>query len=152
MKSQLSSKNKALTRQQLGQAVEGMLSGLAAVEARLGTKAWLASLIGAGATQGVQAERLREVLDRDRALVTAGPPRGSERVEPTAPSPAAAIAPAAPPAAVCDEPIRTRTMARLLATQGHRARALSIYEHLLAHGDSDPCLRSEAELLRAQAS
>lgn len=49
------------------------------------------------------------------------------------------------------EPIRTRTMARLLASQGHRSRALSIYDELLAADASDATLREEAEALRAQA-
>ena len=48
------------------------------------------------------------------------------------------------------EPIRTRTMARLLASQGHRGRALSIYDDLLAKGDADGSLREEAEALRSQ--
>jgi hypothetical protein len=48
------------------------------------------------------------------------------------------------------EPIRTRTMARLLASQGHRGRALSIYDDLLAANGSDATLRAEAEALRGQ--
>jgi len=47
-----------------------------------------------------------------------------------------------------EEPIRTRSMARLLAGQGHRARALKIYEALLAADSSDESLRAEAEALR----
>ncbi len=65
---------------------------------------------------------------------------------PVPPSLAAALAKETP-RALCDEPIRTRTMARLLAAQGYRKRALSIYEHLLALGD-DPALRAEADALR----
>lgn len=49
------------------------------------------------------------------------------------------------------EPIRTRTMARLLASQGHRTRALSIYDELIAADASDASLRDEAEALRRQA-
>lgn len=48
------------------------------------------------------------------------------------------------------EPIRTRTMAILLASQGHRRRALSIYEELLAKEPEDAILRAEVEALRAQ--
>jgi hypothetical protein len=49
---------------------------------------------------------------------------------------------------ICDEPIRTRSMARLLASQGHHQRALSIYDALLAAGASDPLLEAEATALR----
>ena len=49
------------------------------------------------------------------------------------------------------EPIRTRTMARLLAAQGHRGRALSIYDDLLAKNGADASLREEAEALRSQS-
>lgn len=47
------------------------------------------------------------------------------------------------------EPIRTHSMARLLARQGHRQRALAIYEELLARSDDDPTLVDEADILRA---
>ncbi len=46
------------------------------------------------------------------------------------------------------EPIRTRSMARLLATQGHRERALAIYEELCARNSEDRDLRGEADRLR----
>jgi hypothetical protein len=49
----------------------------------------------------------------------------------------------------CDEPIRTRSMARLLAQQGHPQRALSILEYLLARNAADAELRAEAEAVRA---
>jgi hypothetical protein len=55
----------------------------------------------------------------------------------------------APP--VCDEPIRTRSMARLLASQGHHRRALSIYDVLLAANTSDVTLQAEAAALRSLA-
>jgi hypothetical protein len=51
-----------------------------------------------------------------------------------------------------EEPIRTRSMARLLASQGHHKRALWIYDWLLATTNAaDDALRSEAEALRATA-
>lgn len=56
--------------------------------------------------------------------------------------------PARPPAKTCQEPIRTRTMARLLGKQGYRDRALSIYDCLLAETPDDASLRDEAEILR----
>lgn len=46
------------------------------------------------------------------------------------------------------EPIRTRTMARLLAGHGYKARALSIYDELLAWRPDDAELRAEADALR----
>ncbi|HEX5661024.1 MAG TPA: hypothetical protein VFX59_27720, partial [Polyangiales bacterium] len=49
----------------------------------------------------------------------------------------------------CKEPIRTRTMAKLLLSQGHPERALSIYEALIAEGASDPVLLAEADALRS---
>jgi hypothetical protein len=53
------------------------------------------------------------------------------------------------PQRVKHEPIRTRTMARLLAAQGYRQRALAIYEELLAAPGADETLRAEAEALRS---
>jgi hypothetical protein len=47
-----------------------------------------------------------------------------------------------------EEPIRTHSMARLLAAQGHRERALAIYEELLAQNSADEELRHEAEGVR----
>lgn len=71
---------------------------------------------------------------------------------PPAPAPVETKA-AAPVAAATEEasgsdPIRTLTMARLLAVQGYRKRALSIYDELLARDASDPNLRAEADRLR----
>lgn len=55
-----------------------------------------------------------------------------------------------PPAdeVVASEPIRTRTMAGLLAAQGHDERALAIYDDLLARGSTDPDIAREAEVIR----
>jgi Sec-independent protein translocase protein TatA len=96
---------------------------------------------------------------------SAAPAAGAEpsRSEPP-PPPARAAAPPpaaappsrpAPPAALDEEehdedeePICTRSMARLLAGQGHRTRALRIYDALLAANGSDESLRAEAEALR----
>lgn len=48
-----------------------------------------------------------------------------------------------------NEPIRTRSMARLLAAQGHLERALEVYEALLREQPHDISLRHEAAALRA---
>lgn len=47
-----------------------------------------------------------------------------------------------------EEPIRTHSMARLLAVQGHRERALAIYAELLAQNSEDEALRREAQAVR----
>jgi len=47
-----------------------------------------------------------------------------------------------------EEPIRTRSMAQLLAAQGHRERALAIYEELIAQDSTDRTLEREAAALR----
>ncbi|MDH5490980.1 MAG: hypothetical protein OEY14_03310 [Myxococcales bacterium] len=47
------------------------------------------------------------------------------------------------------EPIQTRTMARLLARQGHRERARAILEALLERDPADETLRQELESLSA---
>jgi hypothetical protein len=47
-----------------------------------------------------------------------------------------------------DEPIRTHSMARLLAAQGHAERAIAIYEELLAQNSEASALREELAALR----
>jgi hypothetical protein len=79
-------------------------------------------------------------------------------VEPAAPSVEVAAEPPAVAAAAdaedededsgWQEPICTRSMARLLAGQGHRDRALAIYEVLLRTDAADASLRAEADALR----
>jgi len=49
-------------------------------------------------------------------------------------------------------PIRTRTLARLLAEQGHAARALAIYEELIAANPGDLTLVQEARAVGAKPS
>jgi hypothetical protein len=69
-------------------------------------------------------------------------------------APAAPLAPAKRESATASgsedgpDPIRTLTMARLLASQGYRKRALSIYDELLARDPNDAKLQAEAERLR----
>jgi hypothetical protein len=70
---------------------------------------------------------------------------------PGTPEPAASAGSDERPQRVQHEPIRTRTMARLLAAQGYRQRALAIYEELLAAPLADDSLRSEAEALRLRS-
>jgi hypothetical protein len=100
------------------------------------------------ANAGRSIERTREVLERDRALVATLAPAALAPVadEPTAVPP--------PPSATdrltlaCDEPIRTRSMAKLLAAQGYPHRALIIYRYLLAQGEDDAALRAEIAALQ----
>lgn len=192
MKTNWSSKLRGTARPPLGITLDGVVSGLLALDARVALHPLLAGLNGEKPHTGAQLGRLREVLDRDRALVAAGAPLPTTPQAPTlaldpepvatprvpapagafatpdfvapAPcaSPSAAPVPKAAPAAATSrshaeprasgqaadaEPIRTRTMARLLAAQGHPARALAIYDALMAD-DPDPSLRAEAERLR----
>jgi hypothetical protein len=157
-------KSKSFVRHPLGDALDGMISGLVALEARVNLTPLVATLSGARAQAAAQTTRLREVLDRDRALVAAGAPQrvtnaapvaeaAIAQAEPSAPEPRPELEPAktnaSTPSVTCTEPIRTRTMARLLGAQGHKERALSIYD-LLCANDDDPELRAEAERLRAQ--
>ncbi len=88
------------------------------------------------------------------------PPAATPAATPTAtpsttPTPVPAATPAfrsAPDTAstrtFVEEPIRTHSMARLLASQGHRERALAIYEELIAKNSADNVLLQEAEALR----
>lgn len=48
-----------------------------------------------------------------------------------------------------EEPIRTRSMARVLAMQGHRDRAISILESIVREQPSDVAARDDLERLRA---
>lgn len=68
--------------------------------------------------------------------------------EPEAEAPQMPQPPAREP--VSTEPIRTRSMARLLAAQGHRERALEVYEDLLREQPGDASLRHEAAALRIE--
>jgi len=74
-------------------------------------------------------------------------PQASDATSEAVPSPAPAVLAAS--RKFDDEPIPTHSMARLLASQGHRDRALVIYEELLAHNSADEELRREAEALRS---
>jgi hypothetical protein len=112
--------------------------------------------------------RLRDVLNSDRNLAKQA---GTEKraLESAPPVPAESLNRAADHAissstarAARDEPqdeantwkepIRTRSMARLLASQGHHNRALAIYEELLRSNAVDAVLREEADALRARVS
>jgi hypothetical protein len=81
------------------------------------------------------------------------PPEKAIQLEPLVAASAKPVtikgAAAGKPVIVCKEPIRTRTMAKLLASQGHRARALSIYDFLIAKSPHDEALTAEAEALRS---
>ena len=54
-------------------------------------------------------------------------------------------------ASLFEEPFPTRTMARILADQGHFKRSLAIYAHLLQGKPEDHDLRDEAEEVRSQS-
>jgi hypothetical protein len=68
------------------------------------------------------------------------PPPPPEAAEPRRPMPATRT--------FVEEPIRTRSMARLLAAQGHKERALAIYAELIESQSDTDALRAEAETVR----
>jgi hypothetical protein len=83
-------------------------------------------------------------------------PAGSEPTTGTTKRPVAKVRPAAarpvpePDAdAPTHEPIRTLTMARLLAMQGYKSRALVVYRELIERAPGDRVLRAEYEKLSA---
>jgi hypothetical protein len=165
--------------------------------ADLQSRGWLPPALGGFSsvpvTREAQHDRMREVIERDRALREASPsepalsPASSDppfEVELTSIEARSAVSndevtietattqePAAPAAdeeavtpvesgpsrssparrarSACREPIRTRTMAKLLLAQGHPQRALSIYDALIAEGADDPVLLAEADALRS---
>jgi hypothetical protein len=152
---------------------------------QLQSRGWLPPALGGFSSMPITREahglRMREILERDRALVEAAPvetptpevhpfeirmhDESDAQVTPatppthelhataaneTSPPPAKLETPAKPrKQAVCSEPIRTRTMAKLLLSQGHGDRALSIYEALIAAGSTDPLVHAEADELRS---
>ncbi len=88
------------------------------------------------------------------------PPRPPMDVAPFAPSPwtppasspsAQRTPDAAPPSRASREPIRTQTMARVLASQGQFGRARSIYRELLEKRPDDGTLRSELAAMEQSA-
>lgn len=129
-------------RAQLKHAVGDALSG-----------SWDA-LQGARPKRGAERahQRLLEVVERDRALKAAVADAAPRRAEPAQARPAAS--PASEPDSgraeqtVTYEPIRTRTLARLLEAQGYKKRALAIYESLLAEAPEDEALQAEVQRLR----
>jgi hypothetical protein len=94
---------------------------------------------------GTVARTLYDVATSRGAPERPAPPRPP--VAPVAVKPAAPAPASSPPPD--DEPIRTRTLARLLAQQGHRQRAAAMYEALLEKQPDDDELRTELAALRA---
>jgi hypothetical protein len=142
-----SRKHAARARSVLRELVGDVLSAPRNVlEAQLARSPWLVSRLGTSSDH--VDRRLREVLDRDRALVAAQPDLARQPAPVLAPAPTLEDAAASPQ----QEPIRTRTMARLLAAQGYRARALAIYQALIAENPADTELHAEAERVHAQSA
>jgi hypothetical protein len=101
---------------------------------------------------GTPVEPSAPAIAADPCVPTA-PAIAADPSGPSSPAPEPAAASAGSderPQRVQHEPIRTRTMARLLATQGYRQRALAIYEELLAQAGADDSLRAEVEALHAR--
>lgn len=81
-------------------------------------------------------------------------PAPAEVAPPTPAQPAPPATPAilddgVPTRRFVEEPIRTRSMARVLLTQGHRDRALSILESIVRDDPNDLAARDDLERLRA---
>jgi hypothetical protein len=100
------------------------------------------------ARSGLAKHRLRDILrsDRDRR-------RDAQASSDATPVEAPAVQPKRARqrlSGTCDEPIRTRSMARLLASQGQHDRALAIYEALVAADGTDATLRAELEAVRGK--
>jgi hypothetical protein len=130
-----------------------------ALRARLGAaKAALAEAQAKRAAEQVNApETTAQVEDTKPEIIEASTVEAVSGDTHTQP-PSAAAAPstestdAQPSAADADgaEPIRTLTIARLLARQGYYDRSLSIYDELLTGNAEDSELRAEADQVRAK--
>lgn len=83
------------------------------------------------------------------AARSAFPPARSPSVPPPASEPGSS-GEAPTTSRVGGEPIQTRTMARLLAEQGHARRALAMYDELLERSPHDAELRGERDRLAEQ--
>jgi hypothetical protein len=90
--------------------------------------------------------------------VAAEPEPASAEPEPASAPEVDSGPPSRPPAGVFsnhgglfEEPIPTRTMARILAEQGHYKRSLAIYSILLEDGPGDGELLAEVEAVREEA-
>lgn len=135
-------------RSYLGQSVSDALSG---------TLGALGERIGQSRTPREDARvgkrRLEEVLERDRAQCHTQPEPVKTAPVKTAPMKATPSSPRERDDDLCGvEPIRTRTMARLLAEQGYTKRALALYDELIARTPDDASLREAAARLRGPRS
>jgi hypothetical protein len=97
------------------------------------------------ASAGGQAPQLEAAGELDDT-----PANGTTLQPLAAAEPAAPEVAAKPSATNAAEPIRTLTIARVLARQGYYDRSLSIYDALLAEDADDTELRAEADQVRAQ--
>ncbi|HEX4352012.1 MAG TPA: Hsp70 family protein, partial [Polyangiales bacterium] len=89
---------------------------------------------------------LRGTGEEDPSTTLLERPRAKAKTRPPAPLAEPNLGPVDLP----EEPIRTHSMARLLASQGHIERALSIYRVLHAQNPSDPLIATEARALLGQ--
>lgn len=130
-----------------------------ALRARLGAaKAALAEAQAKRAAEQVSAPATTAQSEDIKPEIVEASAVEAVSVDPQAQLPSAAAAPspestvAQPSAAAADgaEPIRTLTIARLLARQGYYERSLSIYDELLSGNAEDSELRAEADQVRAK--
>lgn len=102
-----------------------------------GTDALMGTVTGTGADMGTVTDT--DVETDSAAGVASGPPSRPP------------VGVFSKSASIFDEPFPTRTMARILAEQGHFKRALAIYATLLRQGSADAELSAEAEDVRARS-
>lgn len=103
------------------------------------------------ATEAAAAAEVSVEAAAEAEVITAAASQDSAHARPQWPVPPPPVPEAPVTRAFTEEPIRTHSMARLLAGQGHRDRALAIYEELLAQQSNDGELKREMQELRAQA-
>lgn len=87
-----------------------------------------------------------ELVQPPTAQVEAAP---AEPAQPEPPATPTIVDDGVPTRRFVEEPIRTRSMARVLLAQGHRDRALSILESIVRDNPNDPATRDDLERLRA---
>jgi hypothetical protein len=117
------------------------------------TRSQLVNAIERRRTESEKPGLFRRVISFARSLTAPPPPPREPRRKAEAQAGARLPSEAGPPAtdAAPDEPIRTRTLARLLSSQGHHQRALAIYRELVRATPGDVELGAEAEACAVRA-
>ena len=135
------------------EAREAEAGGSAEAEAREAEAGGIAEAEAGGTAEAEPAEaEPAEAEAEDEAEAEAEPAEDEAEAEPAEADHQAKAKRSPSSESLADEPIPTRTMARLLADQGHERRALAIYRKLLRDRPQDDDLRHEVERLEAGRS